>query len=268
MARWMDARAHASARTEKQRAISAGFLTFCDRIQFPFFREKCRGTRDRSKAGPPPDQRTRDTGGRCQCAGSTASGAPDRCRGALCAGRTAAGGLRSPGSRHSLRQTRPSWSSSPLTAPGWRTIRLRACLRTRIGSLGPLGYLVANSDSVGSGLMCLQTYLHLHDEGACRSCWLKTGLPSSATRCWSPASRAPIRLHSAQWGNCGEHVARPVRRRIFPAGGDVCFSRTGRSVALSRTLRRAGGASIRFARRWRSTQRFLTPHRRRGRDPS
>ena len=49
---------------------------------------------------------------------------------------------------------------------GLADVGLRACLRTRIGSLGPLGYLVANSDSVGAGLMCLQTYLHLHDEGA------------------------------------------------------------------------------------------------------
>lgn len=49
---------------------------------------------------------------------------------------------------------------------GLADIGLRACLRTRIGALGPVGYLVANSDSVGSGLTCLQAYLHLHDEGA------------------------------------------------------------------------------------------------------
>ena len=49
---------------------------------------------------------------------------------------------------------------------GLADLGLRTCLSTRIGALGPLGYLVANSDSVGAGLMCLQTYLHLHDEGA------------------------------------------------------------------------------------------------------
>jgi len=32
--------------------------------------------------------------------------------------------------------------------------------------LGSVGYLVANSPTVGAGLACLQSYLHLHDEGA------------------------------------------------------------------------------------------------------
>lgn len=49
---------------------------------------------------------------------------------------------------------------------GLSDIGLRACMRTGLGMLGTVGYLVANSETVGSGLACLQSYLHLHDEGA------------------------------------------------------------------------------------------------------
>jgi AraC-like DNA-binding protein len=59
---------------------------------------------------------------------------------------------------------------------GLTDIGLRACLRTRLGALGTLGYLVANCESVGSGLMCLQTYLHLHDEGAAPYLLLEDGV--------------------------------------------------------------------------------------------
>jgi len=43
---------------------------------------------------------------------------------------------------------------------------LRACMQTGLVMLGTVGYLVANSATVGTGLACLQSYLHLHDEGA------------------------------------------------------------------------------------------------------
>lgn len=43
---------------------------------------------------------------------------------------------------------------------------LRACMKTGLAMLGTVGYLVANSATVGEGLVCLQSYLHLHDEGA------------------------------------------------------------------------------------------------------
>jgi len=59
---------------------------------------------------------------------------------------------------------------------GLADIGLRVCMRTRLGALGTLGYLVANSESVGSGLMCLQTYLHLHDEGAAPYLLLEDGV--------------------------------------------------------------------------------------------
>ena len=59
---------------------------------------------------------------------------------------------------------------------GLADIGLRACMHTRLGALGTLGYLVANSESVGSGLMCLQTYLHLHDEGAAPYLLLEDGV--------------------------------------------------------------------------------------------
>lgn len=49
---------------------------------------------------------------------------------------------------------------------GLPDIGLRACMRTGLGMLGAVGYLVANSETVGAGLACLQSYLHLHDEGA------------------------------------------------------------------------------------------------------
>lgn len=49
---------------------------------------------------------------------------------------------------------------------GLSDLGLRACAQTGLGMLGTVGYLVANSETVGSGLACLQSYLHLHDEGA------------------------------------------------------------------------------------------------------
>jgi AraC-like DNA-binding protein len=45
-------------------------------------------------------------------------------------------------------------------------VGLRACRATGVASLGLLGYLVANSESVGRGLAALQEFLHVHDEGA------------------------------------------------------------------------------------------------------
>ena len=49
---------------------------------------------------------------------------------------------------------------------GLPDIGLRACVRTGLVTLGTVGYLVANSATVGAGLTSLQSYLHLHDEGA------------------------------------------------------------------------------------------------------
>ncbi len=49
---------------------------------------------------------------------------------------------------------------------GLPDIGLRACMQTGLGMLGTVGYLVANSETVGEGLARLQTYPHLHDEGA------------------------------------------------------------------------------------------------------
>ncbi len=49
---------------------------------------------------------------------------------------------------------------------GLADLGLRACKQTGLVMLGTVGYLVANSTTVGAGLACLQSYLHLHDEGA------------------------------------------------------------------------------------------------------
>ncbi len=49
---------------------------------------------------------------------------------------------------------------------GLSDLGLRACIPTGLVMLGTVGYLVANSETVGAGLTCLQSYLHLHDEGA------------------------------------------------------------------------------------------------------
>lgn len=49
---------------------------------------------------------------------------------------------------------------------GLSDLGLRACMQTGLVMLGTVGYLVANSATVGAGLACLQSYLHLHDEGA------------------------------------------------------------------------------------------------------
>lgn len=49
---------------------------------------------------------------------------------------------------------------------GLSDIGLRSCMRTSLVMLGTVGYLVANSATVGAGLASLQSYLHLHDEGA------------------------------------------------------------------------------------------------------
>ncbi len=45
-------------------------------------------------------------------------------------------------------------------------IGLRACVNTGLASLGTLGYLVANSETVGRGLAALEAYLYVHDQGA------------------------------------------------------------------------------------------------------
>ncbi len=49
---------------------------------------------------------------------------------------------------------------------GLPDLGLRACMQTGLAMLGTVGYLVANSPTVGAGLTSLQSYLHLHDEGA------------------------------------------------------------------------------------------------------
>ncbi len=49
---------------------------------------------------------------------------------------------------------------------GLADVGLRACMQTGLAMLGTVGYLVANSATVGTGLASLQSYLHLHDEGA------------------------------------------------------------------------------------------------------
>jgi len=49
---------------------------------------------------------------------------------------------------------------------GLSDVGLRACMTTGLSALGLLGYLVANSESVGRGLRALQEFLHVHDEGA------------------------------------------------------------------------------------------------------
>jgi len=49
---------------------------------------------------------------------------------------------------------------------GLTDVGLRTCLKTGLAMLGSVGHLVANSPTVGAGLACLQSYLHLHDEGA------------------------------------------------------------------------------------------------------
>ncbi|MCK6406542.1 MAG: AraC family transcriptional regulator [Rhodocyclaceae bacterium] len=59
---------------------------------------------------------------------------------------------------------------------GLADIGLRACTRTGLEMLGTVGYLVANSETVGTGLAALQSYLHLHDEGAAPYLQLEGGL--------------------------------------------------------------------------------------------
>ena len=53
-------------------------------------------------------------------------------------------------------------------------VGLRACTNTGLASLGLLGYLVANSESVGRGLGALQEFLHVHDGGA-TTCFVREG---------------------------------------------------------------------------------------------
>ncbi|MCM8595481.1 AraC family transcriptional regulator [Accumulibacter sp.] len=49
---------------------------------------------------------------------------------------------------------------------GLSDIGLRICMQTGPVTLGTVGCLVANAETVGAGLASLQSYLHLHDEGA------------------------------------------------------------------------------------------------------
>jgi AraC-like DNA-binding protein len=49
---------------------------------------------------------------------------------------------------------------------GIADVGLRTCMDTGLASLGTLGYLVANSETVGHGLAALETFLYVHDQGA------------------------------------------------------------------------------------------------------
>ena len=49
---------------------------------------------------------------------------------------------------------------------GLPDLGLRTCMQAGLVMLGTVGYLAANSATVGAGLACLQSYLHLHDGGA------------------------------------------------------------------------------------------------------
>ncbi len=49
---------------------------------------------------------------------------------------------------------------------GLPDIGLRACLQTGLASLGVLGYLVANCETVGRDLAALEAFLYVHDQGA------------------------------------------------------------------------------------------------------
>jgi len=49
---------------------------------------------------------------------------------------------------------------------GLDDVGLRAGMRADLTSLGVLGYLIANSDTVGRGLQALRELLHVHDQGA------------------------------------------------------------------------------------------------------
>ena len=49
---------------------------------------------------------------------------------------------------------------------GLPDLGLRTCMQTGLVMLGTVGFLAANSATVGAGLACLQSYLHLHDGGA------------------------------------------------------------------------------------------------------
>jgi len=49
---------------------------------------------------------------------------------------------------------------------GLGDLGLRACTDIGLGSLGTVGYLVANSETVARGLAALETFLYVHDQGA------------------------------------------------------------------------------------------------------
>ena len=49
---------------------------------------------------------------------------------------------------------------------GMDDVGLRAGMRADLGSLGVLGYFIANSETVGHGLQALREFLHVHDQGA------------------------------------------------------------------------------------------------------
>jgi AraC-like DNA-binding protein len=49
---------------------------------------------------------------------------------------------------------------------GLPDVGLRACTETGLASLGTLGYLIGNSETVAHGLAALETFLYVHDQGA------------------------------------------------------------------------------------------------------
>ncbi|MFO1314889.1 MAG: AraC family transcriptional regulator [Burkholderiales bacterium] len=49
---------------------------------------------------------------------------------------------------------------------GLGDVGLRACEKTGLASLGTVGYLMANSETVAHSLAALETYLYVHDQGA------------------------------------------------------------------------------------------------------
>jgi len=77
---------------------------------------------------------------------------------------------------------------------GLADIGLRACMRTRLGALGTVGYLMANSESVGSGLTCLQTYSTCTTKVRRHTCCWETGVAILGYEVLESGLAAPIRL--------------------------------------------------------------------------
>ena len=128
---------------------------------------------------------------------------------------------------------------------------LRACTNTGLAALGLLGYLVANSASVGRGLAALQEFLQVHDEGATA---YFAGEGDSAVLGYEVLTPGVPGADQLTFGALA--IAANVLRSLCGAG--FRFRKSTSRTAPRRTFRCSGASSARLSVSMRSAVRWLS----------